>query len=186
MQDQCIESYARLKSLKLVGDELGIKWQSVYVHLKKAGVKVTGDKARYGNAKDRLASAAERRFSVSVPIANDLNQEKYQSSIDFEVQGWMVDVKASRLRANNGEAPRWSFCINKQKDAADFFVFYSYESEGDSVRHVFLMPREIAVNSSLVSIPESLKSKWADYMVEEEGLYEFFIAMGQKPPSKAS
>lgn len=47
-QDRCIEAYSRLKNLKLVGEEIGMKWQTVYVQLKKAGVKVTGDKARYG------------------------------------------------------------------------------------------------------------------------------------------
>ena len=37
-----IESYSRLKNLKLVELETGIKWQTVYTHLKKAGVAVTG------------------------------------------------------------------------------------------------------------------------------------------------
>ena len=163
IQQKCIESYARLKNLKLVGEEVGIRWQSVYVHLKKAGVKVTGDKARYGSVTDRLASAAERRFSESVPFAKDCNQEQYQAAIDFDVLGWSIDVKASRLRSHKSDAPRWSFCVNKQKDAADFFVFYSYESEGDvNVRHVFLMPREIVVTRSAASLGLQAGVKSAD------------------------
>lgn len=182
IQQKCIESYARLKNLKLVGEEVGIRWQSVYVHLTKAGVKVTGDKARYGSVTDRLASAAERRFSASVPFAKDCNQEQYQAAIDFDVLGWNIDVKASRLRSHKSDAPRWSFCVNKQKDAADFFVFYSYEAGNDeNVRHVFLMPREIVVAQSLVSIPETLKSKWADYMIVESELCQFFEQLGEKP-----
>lgn len=42
-----IESYSRLKKLKLVGDETGIPWQTVYVRLRANNVPVTGDKARY-------------------------------------------------------------------------------------------------------------------------------------------
>ena len=53
--DKCIESYSRLKNLKLVGLEVGIPWQTVYVYLKQAGISVTGDKSRYGSATDRVA-----------------------------------------------------------------------------------------------------------------------------------
>ena len=51
--DKCIESYSRLKNLKLVGLEVGIPWQTVYVYLKQAGIAVTGDKSRYGSVTDR-------------------------------------------------------------------------------------------------------------------------------------
>lgn len=35
-QEKCVESYSRIKNLKLVGIELGIPWQTVYVHLQNA------------------------------------------------------------------------------------------------------------------------------------------------------
>ena len=36
IEQACIASYGRLKNLKLAGAELGIPWQSVYVHLRRA------------------------------------------------------------------------------------------------------------------------------------------------------
>ena len=180
IQEKCIEAYARLKNLKLVGEEVGIKWQAVYVHLRKAGVNVTGDKARYGSATDRLASRAERLFAEAVPFAVDANQVKFQAAIDFTVMGWEIDVKAARCISHKDDAPRWAFCINKQKDKADFFVFYAFDGELNT-QHVFLVPREIATTSASVSIPASLKSKWADYKVEQSELRKFFEQLGPKP-----
>ena len=71
-RDACIESYSRLKNLKLVGLELGIPWQTVYVHLRAAGVPVTGDKKRYGSDTDRLAAKAEALFAELVPAAGNV------------------------------------------------------------------------------------------------------------------
>lgn len=93
------EAYARHKNLKLAAEEIGIKWQQLYSRLRKMGVPVTGDKARYGCAKDRLAAKAERLFSEDVPNAIDSNAQQYQAAIDFYVDGHSVDVKASRLHS---------------------------------------------------------------------------------------
>ena len=182
MLEKCVEAYSRLKNLKLVGDELGIRWQTVYVHLRKSGVKVTGDKARYGSVTDRLATRAERLFASAVPFAVDSNNEKFQAAIDFTVLGWDVDVKASRCISHKGDAPRWAFCINKQKDKADFFALYALDLDLN-VKYVFLIPNEIATTSASISIPASLKSKWADYMVEESDLAPFFEQLGNKTNS---
>lgn len=181
IQQACVESYGRLKNLKLVGEELGVRWQAVYSHLRAAGVPVTGDKARYGCAKDRFASHAERLFSQDVPLATDSNQQQFQAAIDFYVNGHSVDVKASKLHPSRQESngkttsERWMFCINKQKDEADFFVLYAF-GHGDAldVLHVFLIPREIATASTTISIPTSLRSKWADYRVDRGELASFF------------
>lgn len=180
----CIEAYARLKHLKLVGEELGIGWQRVYVNLRKAGINVTGDKARYGCAKDQLASRAERMFAADVPIAVNANDEQFQPRIDFTVGTHSVDVKASRLHQLRPEAngktttARWMFHIKKQKEQADFFVLYAIaENQNDDVQYVFLMPREIATTTSTISIPASLKSKWADYIVDRKDLLPFFEGM---------
>lgn len=180
MIEKCVEAYSRLKNLKLVGNELGVAWQAVYVQLRKAGVSVTGDKARYGSVTDRLATRAEHIFAKTVPFAVDANSEKFQAAIDFTVFGWDVDVKASRCLSHKDDAPRWAFCINKQKDKADFFVLYAFDLELN-VKYVFLVPNEVATASSSISIPASLKSKWADYMVAEDDLRPFFELLGQKP-----
>lgn len=173
VSDKCIESYSRLKHLKLVGDELGMPWQTVYVHLKKAGVSITGDKARYGSITDKFAAKAERQFKELIPFAIDNNQTEFQSSIDFCVNGHSVDVKASRLK-RSGSINRWAYCINKQRDTADFFVLYAYDKNANKVTHNFLLPGEIAREKTTISITESLKSKWADYIISEQELLEFF------------
>lgn len=110
----CVDAYSRLKNLKLVGLELGIPWQTVYVHLRAAGVPVTGDKSRYGSDTDRLAANAERIFAALVPNASDQNDKKFQAKVDFIVGQYKVDVKASRLR--NG---RWAFSLKKQERIAE-------------------------------------------------------------------
>lgn len=184
ISEQCTKSYERLKNLKLVGEELNIPWQTVYVHLKRSGVKVTGDKARYGSATDRVAIIGENRFRDTVPIAIDNNKLQYQSTVDFTVGNVKVDIKTARIRryqdarTAKNTAPRWGFCINKQLDIADFFVFYALD-ENDQVKHVFLMPHEIVTTCSTISIPESLASKWADYKVNESDLLPFFRAISE-------
>lgn len=182
---QCIDSYSRLKHLKLTADEVGIPWQTVYVHLKKAGIPVVGDKSRYGSVTDRFATKAELRFKESVKFAVDNNESEFQSSVDFSVLGYTVDVKAAALkdshfnkRKGKYDAPRWGFCINKQRDTADFFVLYAYDKDGESVEHVFLLPNEIATAKTTISISASLKSKWADYKIEESELPDFFASIG--------
>ena len=181
IEQACVEAYGKLKNLKLVGGELGIPWQTVYVHLRRAGVPVTGDKARYGCAKDRLASFAERLFSEDVPEAIDANATQFQAAIDFTVNGWSVDVKAACLLGFKSDAPRWGFSINKQKDKADFFVLYALDSaESRNVEHVFLMPNEIATAKTTISIPKTMNSKWADYEVCQSDLLVFFDGLSLK------
>jgi len=139
---QCIEAYGRLKHLRLTGEEVGIPWQTVYVHLKKAGIPVTGDKARYGSVADRFAVKAEQMFAEVVPLATPNNEEEYQATIDFTYQGTLIDIKASKLQPAGRQASgksygsRWAYCISKQKDIADFFVFYAFDEPGDSLMHV--------------------------------------------------
>lgn len=170
---KCVESYSRLKHLKLVGEEIGIPWQTVYVHLKKAGVSVTGDKARYGSASDRLANKAEAEFQKTIPWAKDNNKTEFQSSIDFNVDSSTVDIKASRLKFD-GKLSRWAFCVNKQRDDADFFVLYAYDEKGCGILHLFLIPGEIAREKTTISITESLNSKWADYIISSSDMVDFF------------
>lgn len=174
--DKCIESYSRLKNLKLVGLEVSIPWQTVYVYLKQAGISVTGDKSRYGSATDRVAVIGEQRFRQAVPFATDNNGLKFQASIDFNINNSTIDVKTSKLQHKNNSkksSERWAYCINKQKDIADMFVFYALNDEMET-EHVFLMPNELVTNNSTISIPKSGKSKWFDYKVNEHELADFF------------
>lgn len=178
IQQECIESYRKLKNLKLVGEDLGIPWQTVYVHLRNAGEPVNGDKARYGCAKDRIASFAERMFADDVKFATDANSQQFQAAIDFVVRGWAVDVKAATRQKFQSDSIRWAFCINKQKDKADFFVLYALDNQEDKkVVHVFLMPKEIATTKSTISVPETMNSKWADYEVKRGDLADFFLSL---------
>ena len=173
------DAYAKHRNLKLAAAELGINWQTLYCRLKKAGIPVTGDKARYGSAKDRLASFAERLFAEDVPQSIDANAAQFQASVDFVCFGWMVDVKAA---APSDDGSRWGFCINKQKDKADFFVMYAFsDKDVREVKHVLLMPREIATAKSTISLPITMQSKWADYEVSRNELKSFFDELGEKP-----
>jgi len=38
IQDKCAEVYAIVRNLKLTGLEVGIPWQTVYIHLENKGV----------------------------------------------------------------------------------------------------------------------------------------------------
>jgi len=84
---KCVKSYEKHKHLKTVGKELGVPWQTVYVHLKNSGVAVTGDKLRYGSNTDKLAARGENYFQQLVPYANNHNETEFQSKIDFDVTG---------------------------------------------------------------------------------------------------
>lgn len=185
------ESYSRLKNLKLVEQETGVKWQTVYWHLKREGVEVCGDKARYGSASDRVGLIGEQRFQRFVPFAEDNNSGKWQATVDFSIGSATVDAKTARLtpggRQPGGKSfsAKWSFCVSKQKDVADFFVLYALPEEGDEPEHVFLMPREIATAKATISIPRSLKSKWADYKVSETDLADFFQMVAEDERKKA-
>ncbi|WXL23952.1 hypothetical protein WG219_11355 [Ectopseudomonas mendocina] len=172
--EQCVESYRRLKNLKLAGAEIGIPWQTVYIHLKTAGEPVTGDKARYGSDSDRLAARAERLFAELVPEAVNMNGKKFQAKMDFQVGGWGVDVKASRLNTSNrnSKTKRWAFGVKKQESVAAFFVCFCM-ADDDSLQHVLLIPGEIARTYQTISAAQS-GSKWLDYKVEPDELAPFF------------
>lgn len=163
----CIESYSRLKNLKLVGLELGIPWQTVYVHLRAAGVAVTGDKSRYGSDTDRLAAKAETLFSTLVPNAVNQNDHQFQAKVDFKVGGYAVDVKASRLRGG-----RWAFSLKKQKRVADFFVCFAF-NEDDTYR-TLAIPGELCRYLQTISLSAAAHTKWWDYEIPADQLRSFF------------
>ena len=180
-QEKCVESYSRIKNLKLVGIELGIPWQTVYVHLQRAGVSVAGDKLRYGSDTDRLAAAGEQLFRKLVPNEDNKNMEQFQAKVDFEVRGHLVDVKTSTLRSSNKacKKKRWAFCIKKQERIADFLVCFGLGNSHDLVA-TLLIPCEISRRYTTIGLGEALSGKWADYLIDPSDLCEFFCSIPQK------
>lgn len=178
-QQKCIAAYERHKNLKLAGQEVGLSWQMVYVHLRKANVPVTGDKSRYGSDTDRLAAKGEAYFQSLVPIAEDQNKKQFQPKFDFLVKGYRVDVKSSTLRKSHKDCKvmRWAFCSKKQETEADFFVLLGYENHRPA--HIWLIPGEISRKYATISISTGAKGKWWDYEVNPADLLDFFNQLEQ-------
>lgn len=169
----CVESYSRLKNLKLVEQETLIPWQTVYWHLKKANIAVNGDKSLYGSVKDRFAHVGEEFFSKLVPNAINQNLTSFQPKIDFMVGKYGVDIKSAKLC---NKYNRWSFSLKKQKKEADFFVLFGFDSNGKELQVCFLIPNEMLRDSlQTLSIPFKFEvSKWRDFLINEKDLKEFF------------
>ncbi len=174
--DVCISAYEKHKHLKLAADEIGMKWQTLYVRLRKNNIQVTGDKTKYGSMSDKIGARGERDFSKLVPDAVDQNESQFQAPIDFVVNGVTVDVKASQRRLGNKNCKneRWAFSIKKQESSCDFFVFMAYTKNHESLERVFLVPGDICRFLSSISITCSGSSKWHDYEVSPNELSVFF------------
>lgn len=167
IQDKCVQSYRRIKNLKLVGEELGIPWQTVYVHLRAVGEPVTGDKLRYGSDTDRFAARAERKFNELVPFAISQNEKKFQSKVDFMVGDSTIDVKAANLKNN-----RWSFSLKKQENIADFFVCFAFSDDG--TYRVVMIPGDVCRNIQTISLGVKGSTRWWDYEISPSELTDFF------------
>lgn len=172
---EIIESYGRIKNLKLVGKEMGIPWQTVYVRLKANSIAVSGDKLRYGTDRDRLGALAEAEFKRIVPFAKDNNTSKYQARYDFDVLGFKVDVKVSHPRQLNKkyDAKSWSFSFKKQSLTCDFICCFCLD-ENKVTKHILLVPSEFFKGLQTVSVSCCGDSKWLDYSINESELSEFF------------
>jgi len=173
----CVESYRRLRSLKRVGLELGIPWQTVYVHLRKVGEPVTGDKLRYGSDTDRLAARAEHYFSELVPFARDMNLTKFQAKYDALVYGHRIDIKAARhLRGS------WAFSLKKQERIADFFVAFAFDEGGKQIMHTFLFPADCMRHYSTVRVKDG--NRWWAYRIEDCDLTDFMAQLRNISPTR--
>ncbi|MFA7290939.1 MAG: hypothetical protein WC023_01700 [Rhodocyclaceae bacterium] len=181
MSDQkIIESYSRLKNLKLVGEETGIAWQKVYLRLRANNIPVTGDKGRYGSNKDRFAAKAEAEFQKLVPSASNSNKVKFQAATDFTVGSLTVDVKASTLHRQIKERParRWAFSVKKQEFIADFVVLFAFLDDGSY--RLILVPGEMIRTYQSLSIGERWTGKWADYEIAKDDLLAFFTDLSDE------
>jgi len=182
--NEMISSYQKHKNLKISAAELGMSFQTLYYHLRKAGVSVTGDKERYGTDKDKFAAKCEKIFSSLVPDALDKNLEEFQSKIDFTVYGIRIDVKGATIQkpSKSPGGHRWMFSIKKQLITADFFVLFGFELSGDQdAKEVFLIPAELIASKQSISISCYGKSKWHAYSVNPEQLASMFREMKNPP-----
>jgi hypothetical protein len=177
-----IAAYRSHRNLKVAAAELGIPWQTLYVRLKRCGEPVAGDKLRYGTDRDKLGVLGESEFKRLVPFAVNNNNLAYQAKVDFLVNGWKVDVKASRPKQLNKRYPSmsWSFSFKRQSLICDFIACFCM-TEDKVVRRVLLVPSEFFKGLQTVSVSCEGGSKWLDYAVDPEDLAEFFSAL----PSKA-
>jgi hypothetical protein len=178
--DLCVTEYESTPNLKLIADRLGIPWQTVYWHLRKAGVPVVGNKKLYGSDKDKMAAIAEEFVKSLLPDATYCNLNKFQSQVDFEYKEFKIEVKSSTLgKSGKGKSERWAFGFKKtQQEVCDFAVLLAYGGETTqdfgNIQFIFLIPKEFLEDKSTVSIPKSLKSKWKDFIISEKDIKEFF------------
>lgn len=176
VQQRCVQAYREHQNLKVAAQHVGIPWQTVYVHLRKAGEPVSGNKLKYGSETDRLAARSERIFLDLVPFAEDQNTRQFQSKVDFRVGEFGVDVKASRLKVMGPNSSRWMYSIKKQEAIADFFVCFGFDERAERVISTLLVPGEIARKHTTIS-HSSRGGKWSDYLVKPSELAPFFSAL---------
>jgi hypothetical protein len=178
IKKECANSYAELKHLGLTAKAVGIPWQTVYVYLKEMGVAVTGDKSTYGSPRDKLAAKGEEMFSDLVPFSDNSNEKMYQAKIDFDVLGTGVDVKTSKLKKSHHQytSQRWAFSLKKQSILADFFVMFALDSD-ENLTHTLLIPAELVREFQTISVPYSMQSKWASFLIEPQELAPFFKSL---------
>lgn len=173
------EAYAKHKNLKLAANEMGIKWQTLYCRLKKQGIEVTGDKSRYGSARDKLAAISEDMFCQIVPEAINMNKKEWQSKFDILVNNLKIDVKCSLPRMLNVKKSNrlsWSFSFKKQSLECDFIVCFCLD-EQKNLKNILVIPKEFCEGLQTVSVPIDGDSKWKDYIVDKYDLREFLISL---------
>lgn len=179
IQQQCVDAYRQHQNLKIAAQHIGISWQSLYVHLRKAGEPVVGNKTVYGSASDKVAASAEVLFERLVPNAENQNKIKFQSKVDFLVNNFSVDVKASTLRKGHANAKhlRWAFSVKKQEAVADFFVCFCLDESGHEAQKLLLIPGEIARKYQSISVSRRSGNSWWEYEIHPDELASFFDAL---------
>jgi len=168
-------AYAKYKNLKLAADDIGIPWSTLYYRLKKQGVKIIGDRLKYGSDRDKLGSLAESEFKRLVPSAVSMNEIKWQYKYDFTVNNQKVDVKCSKPRILNRKykSESWSFSFKKQTLVCDFMCCFCMD-KNRVIKHILLVPSEFFKGLQTVSVSCKGESKWLDYSVTGKELNDFF------------
>ncbi len=168
-------SYDEFKNLKVAAEHLKMKWQTLYWNLKKVNHPIIGDKLSYGSNTDKFAAKAENDFAKMIPFAKNLNSKKFQSKVDFYVNGLKIDVKASNavFPSAKSASKRWAFSIKKQEFCADFIVCFGYIN--GEINKILLLPSEVIRYRTTISLScSNKKSKWEDYLISKEDLIDFF------------
>ncbi len=167
-------AYDKHKNLKIAASEIGMKWQTLYWHLKRWNHPIVSDKSAYGSTKDKFAARAESDFREIVPTAIDMNKEAYQNKYDFKINGLKIDVKASNLNygVKGSKCMRWAFSIKKQEMIADFVVGMAYKD--NKLFKLFLFPSEKIRFRQTITINERGSRKWSEFEISKSDLKEFF------------
>ena len=165
------DAYAKHKNLKIAAEEIGIRWQTLYCRLIKQGVKVTGDKSRYGSNRDKLAFFAENHFSRIISYAKNMNEHEWQSKYDFLCGSLRVDVKCSMPRKLNHHSDRlsWAFSFKRQNFECELIVCFCFD-ENKNIEKILAIPMEFFNGVQTISVPIKGESKWHDYAVSENEL----------------
>jgi hypothetical protein len=170
-----IEAFEKHKNLKLAAEELGIKWQLLYVQLRKAGIRVIENKGKHLSVKDKITDQAELEFKRLIPFAEYQNGNKLKSQFNFLVNGEKVDIKASKQSqgCKKYSATKWTFFVKKQEFCADFIVCFAFLDEG---YRLLLIPGECIRNYHAISVSTKINSKckWLQYEIQQNELVEFF------------
>lgn len=169
----CSQEYSKTPNIRIVADETGIKWQTVYWYLKKAGVEVKGDKSIYGSIKDKFAHNGEKYIQKILPSAINQNLFCFQPKVDFKIGNKSLEIKSSKFITKD---KRWTFSLKKQKKIADYFILLAFDCNGVNVIYHFMIPNELLISSlQTISISENINnSKWKDFLISKDDLIEFF------------
>lgn len=173
------ELYAEHQRLHTVGEVLGIPWQTVCWWLKKEGVSVTGNKARYGGNSDKIAVIGENLFGKLGTDAINQNNLQFQSKYDYILGDLKIDIKTGFLRdqkgRGNSKITRWAFCTKVQQKA-DYLICYCLSGTLDEYRveYILLIPAEFIGEIQTISVSPR-NSKWLNFTVSEDELKSFLL-----------
>lgn len=146
-KDRVLEVYRQHGSIRAVTDETGCPPYTAFMWIKKAGIMKTVDSVRYGTQASRNGGAAEQEFKRLVPSAMAANEHlsKNCPSFDFDVNGWLVDVKFTSFNRNG----RFCFHTAGSKDLRpDFYCVFACR-KGSIVTgyRILLIPEQMVQNS---------------------------------------
>jgi hypothetical protein len=122
--------YADTPSLVEIARRIGSTPGAVGYQLYKRGVKLVGDKLRFGCDRDRQARMAELYVLSKLNGAIDHNAEQFQPEVDITYRGARIDVKSSVLQ-RVGHHVSLSFMVEKHPGQVDLFVCLGYVRHGD-------------------------------------------------------
>lgn len=165
-RDQVLDAYKKHGSIRAVTEETGCPPYTAFIWLKKSGDLKSVDSIRYGTQASRNGGMAELEFKRLVPKAMAANEHLHANcpSFDFDINGWMVDVKFSSINKTGS----FRFQTSSRKELRpDFYCVFACEKGSINTGYrILLIPEEMVTNSSSVSIRNGTTSD------DEVWLYE--------------